>query len=264
MPDHVPERAALGTPAAAPADLSIPLPRPDGEVDVLTVLRSALGPVRDVEALDTTLRHLAEGAVRLVPEVSEAVFVVDLADGRQCRAATGPVARTVAEAELVTGDGPALAAGEQREVLHLVRRTLDEQWPALGDLAVRHGVRGLVCAPLLDRRRARGALVGVAPEVSLSSGSRRLLETLAAAATGAVERLAHQQDVSRALETRSSIGQAIGIVMERYDLAQDRAWDYLVRQASSREVKLAVVARELVEERERRAADVTAPPPGLP
>nr|WP_281363223.1 ANTAR domain-containing protein [Nocardioides perillae] len=89
----------------------------------------------------------------------------------------------------------------------------------------------------------------------MSTGSRRLLETVAAAAAGSVERLAHQQDVARALETRSVIGQAIGIVMERYDLTHDRAWDYLVRQASTREVKLALVAREVVDRRDQGAAE---------
>lgn len=251
MPDHVLPGAAspgsTGAPAPAAASLG-------ADPDVLDVLHPALGPVRDADALDATLLHLARGAVLLAPEVSEAAFLVDLGGPWECRAATGPVARDLVAAELVAAAGPAHAAADARETVHLLRRALDE-WPTVGDLAARHGVRALVCVPLLDGRRPRGVLVGVAPEVSLSTGTRRLLETVAAAAAGSVERLAHQQDVARALETRSLIGQAIGIVMERYDLTHDRAWDYLVRQASSRELKLALVAREVVDRRDQGAGE---------
>ena len=44
------------------------------------------------------------------------------------------------------------------------------------------------------------------------------------------------------------IGQAIGIVMERFGLTEDRAFAFLSRLSSHRNVKLRQVARELVDE----------------
>jgi AmiR/NasT family two-component response regulator len=50
-----------------------------------------------------------------------------------------------------------------------------------------------------------------------------------------------------ALESRKVIGQAIGIVMERYQLNEDRAFAFLVRASSYGNVKLRDVAQELVD-----------------
>ena len=49
-----------------------------------------------------------------------------------------------------------------------------------------------------------------------------------------------------ALRTRKVIGQAIGIVMERYSLNEDRAFQFLVRLSQSGNVKLRTVADDLV------------------
>jgi ANTAR domain-containing protein len=50
----------------------------------------------------------------------------------------------------------------------------------------------------------------------------------------------------RALESRAVIEQAKGIAMERYGLTADVAWAWLVRTSQNRNVKLRVVAEELV------------------
>ena len=49
-----------------------------------------------------------------------------------------------------------------------------------------------------------------------------------------------------AIETRTVIGQAIGIVMERYDLDEDRAFSVLRRISSHENTKLRDVAAQLV------------------
>ena len=45
------------------------------------------------------------------------------------------------------------------------------------------------------------------------------------------------------------IGQAIGILMERYEMPQDRAFAFLVRSSSDANIKLRTIAQELVNER---------------
>ena len=61
--------------------------------------------------------------------------------------------------------------------------------------------------------------------------------------------------LSEAVKTRTLIGQAIGIAMERYDLNDERALAYLQRVSSHSNVKLRIVAGELVaSSRDREAA----------
>ena len=49
------------------------------------------------------------------------------------------------------------------------------------------------------------------------------------------------------MRSRTLIGQAVGIVMERYDLNDERAFAFLKRLSSHRNVKLRLVAREIVD-----------------
>ena len=46
------------------------------------------------------------------------------------------------------------------------------------------------------------------------------------------------------------MGQAIGIIMERYDISSERAFDFLVRASSVGNLKLRDMAAELVAQRD--------------
>ena len=58
---------------------------------------------------------------------------------------------------------------------------------------------------------------------------------------------AQQEDqLNQALQSRKVIGQAIGILMERYRIDADRAFQFLMRASSSSNIKLRDVADEIV------------------
>lgn len=54
--------------------------------------------------------------------------------------------------------------------------------------------------------------------------------------------------MTEALATRNVIGQAVGIVMERYKVDSDRAFAFLVRLSQTRNTKLRTVATALVDQ----------------
>lgn len=53
-------------------------------------------------------------------------------------------------------------------------------------------------------------------------------------------------NLRKALESRAVIGRATGIVMARYGLPADRAFEFLVHASQQRNVELAELARALV------------------
>jgi AmiR/NasT family two-component response regulator len=64
---------------------------------------------------------------------------------------------------------------------------------------------------------------------------------------------AHTVDhLNTALESRKAIGQAVGIVMERYAIDEDRAFDFLVRTSRDSNVKLRDIAADIVNGANRR------------
>jgi GAF domain-containing protein len=71
----------------------------------------------------------------------------------------------------------------------------------------------------------------------------RLFATHAAIALGHAQEREH---LTQGLQTRRTIGQAIGILMERYHINEDRAFAFLVRASSHANMKLRDVAQELV------------------
>ena len=52
--------------------------------------------------------------------------------------------------------------------------------------------------------------------------------------------------LTEAVHARTVIGQAVGIVMQRYRLPDDRAFAFLARLSQARNVKLRRVAQEMV------------------
>jgi AmiR/NasT family two-component response regulator len=61
------------------------------------------------------------------------------------------------------------------------------------------------------------------------------------------------EELTRALESRTLIGQATGWVMARYGLSADAAFAYLVRQSQDTNTKLRIICAEQVAEADRRA-----------
>jgi hypothetical protein len=77
----------------------------------------------------------------------------------------------------------------------------------------------------------------------LTGAVAELFATVAAAAMGH----AHELDgLNWALQTRTAIGTAIRILMERYKLDQDRAFQFLVCTSQTGNVKLRVIAGEII------------------
>ena len=62
-------------------------------------------------------------------------------------------------------------------------------------------------------------------------------------------------DLSRALQTRQTIGQAVGITMQRYTINEHLAFSYLVRVSQDSSVPLHDVAQILVDQFGTRPAD---------
>jgi putative aminopeptidase FrvX len=73
----------------------------------------------------------------------------------------------------------------------------------------------------------------------------RLFATHAAIALGHAR---ERDTLSSAMQSRQVIGQAVGIVMERYQIGEDRAFAFLVRASSHGNIKLRAIAQELVTE----------------
>lgn len=215
------------------------------------LFRPALTPVSEVRELEVVLQHLVDGAQALLPHSRGAAVVATVADDELFRVATDDALTALVDAEPRLGDGPTLGAMASREEVAVDADELARRWPELAALAGGDAGHAWLAVPLCVERRCLGVFVHVSTASVVDDEARAMVRTLAGAALLSVERAAHEHHTRLALESRSLIGRALGILMERFDLTADAAFAYLQRLSSSEERKMRDIAVDLVAERGR-------------
>jgi hypothetical protein len=203
--------------------------------------------------LDHTLRQIVSAAVEVLPDVDYASITVRHDDGRletKQPSDEGLLALDAAQYEL--REGPCYEAAT--DSVHVVSPELehDERFPRYAVVAVQAGINAQAGLRLFDTPRAQGALNLYSRRAGAFADLDSLRDLFVHQAGVAVAYAHEVRDLHEALETRRMIGQAIGILMERYELTEERAFAFLTRLSSHRNVKLRLVAQELVVEAQQR------------
>lgn len=240
--------------------------------DVLARLESALVDAADdltsdkrlphdgtaADGWEATLARLTEAATVHVPGAAYAGMTLRGRTGTlTSHAPSDPAVVDLDRAQAEFGEGPCVEAfgSPQAEAVHVadLARSAD-RWPRYAPVALRAGVRSLLSFPLAPRQSAPGVLTFYATRPNAFDTTGRTI-ALAFAAQAAVAVYGAEQvaDLRRAIASRDLIGQAKGILMERFGLDERRAFDLLVRSSQDTNIKLADVARWLTGEVARRA-----------
>jgi hypothetical protein len=128
---------------------------------------------------------------------------------------------------------------------------LDRRWPDWSSRARDAGVVSALAVRVGTLGPVHGTLVLTSGQPSAFDGPgtavrARLLGAHAGAALVAAQQ---QENLWQAVDARKLIGQAQGMLMERFTLDTDQAFAVLLRYSQDRNLKLRTVAEQLVEER---------------
>ena len=203
-----------------------------------------------------TLEQITWAAATTVPGIDYVSLSVTGRDGTiKTLAPTDAVAVRADELQYKLGEGPCLAAVLAEPMVQVDDLGTDLRWPLYGPQATELGLRSQLAFQFRAAPNVRGGvnLYSDRPH-SVGPDARQLgmlFASLAAAALGWSRR---DEAMNEALQTRSGIGQAIGIVMERYTLDSDRAFSFLVRTSQTGNVKLRDVAAGIVADATTKAA----------
>jgi GAF domain-containing protein len=124
----------------------------------------------------------------------------------------------------------------------------DARWPSYGPAAAALGLRAQLAVLFYDNPQSRGALNLYSSTAATFAEQLPLAQLFARHAAIAMGHSYTVEGLKEALATRKSIGQALGIVMERYGLDEDRAFEFLLRVSQTGNVKLRNVAAQIVDE----------------
>jgi GAF domain-containing protein len=145
-------------------------------------------------------------------------------------------------------EGPSVDAPTTAQTTTSADLSSDERWPRWGPVAVSLGLRSILSAELHAGGERIGVLnmYGVKPRhfTAEDVDVARLFARHASAALAAVKL---REGLLNAIESRTVIGQAQGVLMERFEVDADRAFAILRRFSQDGNVKLTDVARHLVE-----------------
>ena len=201
--------------------------------------------------LEDSLATIAEVARLSVPGFEHVgISTVDPQGCVHTRAATGDLVWTLDKVQYELGEGPCVDSLRHAHVVLAPDIRHDRRWPRFVPRAVELGVRSELAVRLyLDDSGLLGGLnLYSTSRTDIHPDAEGLADLFAAHAAIALGSAKDREQLHEALHSRKVIGQAIGIVMERYHISEDRAFQFLVRASSHRNIKVRDIAAELVRE----------------
>jgi transcriptional regulator with GAF, ATPase, and Fis domain len=180
--------------------------------------------------------------------------------------ASDQLAQKVDELERRAGDGPCIDAIEEETPQIDADLTTPSLWPKLASVLVAETpVRGAMGFRLLIDKRKGAALnlFSDTPNVfdAESAGRAAVLASFASVAINAVAKGEDAASLRRGLLSNREIGKAVGILMMLHELNEDEAFELLRRHSQALNIKLAEVARAVIENRGRLPSNGEDQPP---
>jgi GAF domain-containing protein len=197
------------------------------------------------------LDEIVTAAVRFVPGVEDASVTLVVARRQvTSRHRTGDLPERVDAIQTGTGEGPCLDAAYEQDTVRVPDLRREQRWPHFAQQAVEAGAGSMLSFQLYVHGDTLGVLnlYSRHPDAFDDESEQvgLLFASHAAVAFAGAQKVDH---LHRALESRDQIGQAKGILMERYHVDADQAFRLLVRLSSAHERKLHDVADELTRTR---------------
>jgi GAF domain-containing protein len=208
-----------------------------------------IGAPRDMASAMETIVDVAR---RSMPEIDHVTVTRAYRTGRlRTLAATDQLVRDLDDLQYGLDEGPCVhAIRSQGDPVVVVEHARDEQrWPRYLPQAVQRGVRSQLGLRLfVDEEETLGGLnLYSTSSDTIPEETLQLAELFAAQVAVALAHVLLEETLSTALQSRTMIGTAVGIVMERHGLDNERAFAYLTRVSQHGNVKLKDVAREVVD-----------------
>ncbi len=206
------------------------------------------------QGVDETLQLVVDLSIELIAGCDLADVMLVHPSGATTPVATDPLAVALDRAQVEAGEGPCLyVALDDDAVVRADDLETDVRWPGFGPKAVALGVRSALSYRLYlgeDRSDRIGALnlYGHAP-AAFDGRAVGLGEVLAAQCATVLTSAIEIEGLRTALSSRDTIGQAKGILMERYHVDGAAAFDLLRTTSQERNLKLNLVAEQLIEQR---------------
>ncbi|MCW2618292.1 MAG: Response regulator with antiterminator output domain [Modestobacter sp.] len=206
------------------------------------------------ESLDSVLQAVADLSKQVLPGDVEASVTVLVADKPTTFVYTGQLALDLDESQYGRGHGPCLHAASAGETVEICDARTEPRWADHMQRAVELDALSSLSVPLGSVEQLPAGLnVYARQPAAFDEAGRRTAERFArfaGAAAANMQAYRNARDMADnlqvALQSRATIDQAKGVLMERHRLSADQAFQLLARASMATNRKLRDVADHLV------------------
>jgi GAF domain-containing protein len=223
--------------------------------DQLRELTALTGVVLSQDDLVSTLQEITRISKRLVPG-TDGVSITTFQNGRPVAVAVSdPWAGELDELQFDEREGPCLDATRTGNVFRVRDLDADTRWPAYTERAAAQGARSVVSIPLHAEGANFGAMNLYSRATDAFTGDAVALAQILADQAGHASQVAsayfrHRElaeQLREAMRSRAVIDQAIGVLMAQRKVTADAAFALLRDISQHLNVKLRLVAHEVVD-----------------
>jgi GAF domain-containing protein len=204
-----------------------------------------------LRSVDDVLVDVTAAAKELIPGVDVAgVLLVGSGGTHETLAPTSDLLFELDDLQLTTGEGPCLQAALDETVVRTDDFRNEPRFPNYAPKVVELGLLSALSFKLYTADRTAGALnlFGYQPEL-WNVEAETIGTVLAAHAAAAILASREGQQLQSALSTRDRIGQAKGIIMERYTIDDVQAFEMLRQLSQDTNTKLTNLAQRVIDTR---------------
>ena len=198
---------------------------------------------------DAALQRITESAVAAIPGADSADIMTTEPGGKvHSQAPTSHFPTRIDRLQETCGQGPCLDAATDKVLVRADDLHTETRWPKFTAAARDAGLAAILSFQLYTHRTRTGALNVFATEAhAFDDEAVRIGEVFAAHAAIAITAHRTEAQLWSAVASRDTIGQAKGMLMERFHLDAERAFAMLVKLSQTSNTRVADVAARIVE-----------------
>ncbi len=209
--------------------------------------------LHDAPGVEETIDAVVQFALQALNCTYAGVALYTRGSQAEIAAVTDPVVSDVYSLQINSQKGPLVTSLRDRTTI-LIRDTLtDDRWPEWAAKVAALGVRSVLDVSLATGNEPRSTVgvLGLYSNIPDAFGEddEAIAHILARHAAVAVASARHEETMAQAVDARKLVGQAMGILMERFDVDGDRAFAILKRYSQDTNTKLRDVAQQLIDTR---------------
>jgi transcriptional regulator with GAF, ATPase, and Fis domain len=202
-------------------------------------------------SVDEVLADVTSTTKELIPGVDTAgVLLIGKGGKFESLAGTDELPHQLDELQMKYNEGPCVEAAVDELIVRTDDFRTEQRWPQYSAAAAEIGVLSGLSFKLYTADRTAGALNLFAFKPNAFSAQDETIgSVLAAHAAAAILASRQGEQLESALSTRDRIGQAKGIIMERYGVDDVRAFEMLRQLSQDTNTRLADIAQRVIDTR---------------